>query len=286
MCMQYQRAIPPKTVEALLRSSHPRVSVEQRRACKEAVCTLLDVSWEPTELRLPTPKTQRIPGLREREDRLTCQSAGCWYTCTTQTGIITHCKNKHQWQNRQKRGGNARKKTRLPPNSMWDEGQAYQEIFKQRSWPAYIAVPQQEESGRAAVGLAESMAGRQRLQKEDAANPERNIIKEGSRTETNPWVTLSQWIPHLQGSDFRRLTDARRMPESEPENPAADERDDDEKALALACKSATRVVEKAFAICTPDKAGRLALEAIETRETGAQSNEKPFSLSDITSSRT
>jgi hypothetical protein len=47
-------------------------------------------------------------------------------------------------------------------------------------------------------------------------------------------------------------------------------------ALVLVCKIWRRLIRKAFDNCRPEVVGRPALELIERRETGAESNEKPF----------
>jgi hypothetical protein len=50
----------------------------------------------------------------------------------------------------------------------------------------------------------------------------------------------------------------------------------DEIGLGEACKAMQRLIQKAFRSCCAEIVGRLALEIIERREVGAESNKRPF----------
>jgi hypothetical protein len=50
----------------------------------------------------------------------------------------------------------------------------------------------------------------------------------------------------------------------------------DETGLSEACKAMQRLIQKAFRSCRAEIVSRLALEIIERREVGAESNKHPF----------
>jgi hypothetical protein len=50
----------------------------------------------------------------------------------------------------------------------------------------------------------------------------------------------------------------------------------DSAGLVAASRATRRLIRHAFKIARPGKVGRLALEAVNRRETGERSNEKPF----------
>lgn len=169
-----------------------------------------------------------------------------------------------------------RKKTAQPLNLMWDEGQSCQRVFRAAGWPAYVAIKPEVERHKADDALARFQAQRSRIEEEEAATAAHDIIKEGKRQLPNPWLEMTGWTAHLKGYRRTELIAARLPPESPPEPSARDNRDADETALFRACRATRRVVRRAFRACRPEVVGRPALELIERRESGAESNEKPF----------
>jgi len=275
VCIQCTIAVPPKFIVTHLQQHHPRVPVAQRSAIAAAARELDALAWEPRDVRLPERRAQRIHGLAEHRNGLVCRSDGCMYTCTSKQGIVSHCKKQHGWVNEQKRGGDARKKALQPPNLMWDEGQPCQQVFRAAGWPAFIAVERKEEQDQMDDAYARFEAQRTRLEEEEAAAAAHDTIREGRRQLPNPWLQMTGWTAHLKGCRRAELMAARAPPDP-PKPPARDELTADDKALQRVCTEARRVVRKAFRACRPEVVGRPALEMVERRESGAESNEKPF----------
>lgn len=277
VCMQCAIAVPPKHIVTHLREHHPRVSVACRSVIANAARQLSALAWEPRDLRLPEPDAQPIPGLVEYHNGLVCRSEACRYTCTSKQGIAEHCKKQHGWVNQQQRGGDAREKASQPPNRMWDEGQLCQRVFRAAGWPAYVAVkPRENRQHKVDDAYARFKAQRSRLEAEEAAAATHDTIREGRRQLPNPWLEMTGWAAHLKGCGRTGLLAARLPPKAAPKPPTRDERDADERALYRACSAARHVVRRAFQTCRPEVVGRPALELIERRESGAESNEKPF----------
>jgi hypothetical protein len=91
------------------------------------------------------------------------------------------------------------------------------------------------------------------------------IIKDSHQVKVDTWLELTAWVPHLKGCSRASLLDAQELAEANKEH-----------ELGVACRAMRRVIRKAFQNCQFEVVGRHTLELIERRETGAQSNEKPF----------
>lgn len=198
------------------------------------------------------------------------------YTCTTKQGITAHCKGQHGWVNNQKQGGDARKKQKQATNRLWSENQPCQRVFRSSGWPAYVAL-EATSCPRDADDLLETVkAERKRIEDEEATAAKQDTIREGRRQVPNPWLELTGWVPHLKGIMREELLCARLPPEDQAAGSRQDVHNEDEAALVKACHAMQRLVQKAFRASRPEVVGRPALELIERRETGAESNEKPF----------
>jgi hypothetical protein len=119
-------------------------------------------------------------------------------------------------------------------------------------------------------------ADRQHRREEREAAAAHETIQEGVRVQANPWLELTEWVPHLKGFPRAALLRAR--------EPAGEEIDEDrqeeemacEIGLGEACKAMQQLILKAFSSCRAEIVGRLTLEIIERREVGAESNKRPF----------
>lgn len=159
---------------------------------------------------------------------------------------------------------------------MWQDGQHCQRLFRAAGWPAYVAI---EASGDqpSQANLSQSVLAhrdQRREEREVAAAQEK--IRGGSRVQADPWVELTEWIPHLQDVSRASLLQARQPVEAETDDYGARGMADNDPMLRNVCKAMQRLIRKAFDSCRPEVVGRLTLEIIERRETGAESNERPF----------
>lgn len=276
ICRPCAISIPPAQIVTHLKEHHPKVSVAKRKDTASFAHTLPDLAWHPTDVRIPKPAKEPIPGLPSRGDGLVCSSEACWYTCLTRQGIQGHCKEEHGWVNDRKRGGDAKKKSKQPSNRMWRDSQTCQRLFRAAGWPSYLAVensvsqPDREDIAQ----RVKADRQRQREVREKVAAQEK--ITESSRVQADPWLELTGWIPHLQGVSRAALVRAVQPADGDMHVRSKEEVPADDPALRDVCKAMQRLIQKAFASSRAEVVGRLALEIIERRETGAESNERPF----------
>ncbi|KAF1357148.1 hypothetical protein EJ07DRAFT_36545, partial [Lizonia empirigonia] len=102
------------------------------------------------------------------------------------------------------------------------------------------------------------------------------LIKESSRQQADPWLELTEWISHLKGSSRATLLYTRRPPGEVEDARKGKGKEFFESDLEDVCKAMRRLIRKAFHSSQPELASRPVREIIERRETGAESNERPF----------
>jgi superfamily II DNA helicase RecQ len=276
ICRTCAFAVPPKHIVTHLRNRHRRVPVAERGAIAAAVRGLRDLAWHQEDLHLPRVAEEPIPGLVNGTNGRVCQWEGCMYTCTTQQGITTHCKEQHGWINDQKRGGDARKKSAQPANRLWADNQPYQRVFRASGWPAYVALRAEASQQNEEDMYEQVRAERDRIEEQEAVAAAQDTIKEGTHQLPDPWLELTGWPSHLKGRRRAELLSAKLVPEEPGESSRHVAQAEGEADLARACNAMRRLISKAFKTARPEFVGRPALEVIERRETGAESNEKPF----------
>ncbi|KAI1663136.1 DEAD/DEAH box helicase [Pyrenophora tritici-repentis] len=259
VCRTCGFAVPPKHVAAHLQRAHRQCTVPERVAIEAAAKELPNLAKEPKHLCLPRAAKTPIPGLAQGSNGFVCQVEG------------SHCKEKHNWVNNQRRGGDARKKRMQPSNRLWADQQLYQRLFKAAGWPMYMALEAVVLEPDADDLYARVLAERERIEGEAAATA-RDTIREGCRQLPDPWVQMTGWLSHLKSRSRADLL-AARLPADVTVGSREGEVD---PALLRACTAFERQIRLAFDTAQPDIVGRAALEAIERRETGAETNEKPF----------
>lgn len=269
-------AIPPVQIARHLRERHPKVPAAKRNDVAAVANTLSDLAWQPTDVCVARPAQIPIPGLNQQDNGLVCTSEQCWYTCITLQGMQKHCKDKHAWINKQTRGGDMRQKSRHTSNRLWKDGQPCQRLFRAVGWPAYIAIEARANSLQA-EGISEIVkANLQRAEEEQEAAAAQELIKDSSRQQADPWLELTEWISHLKGISRAKLLYARRLPGEAEDARKEKESKVHESDLEDVCKAMRRLIRKAFHSSQPEIASRPVREIIERRETGAESNERPF----------
>lgn len=225
---------------------------------------------------MPKPAKEPIAGLTSRGDGLVCSWERCWYTCISLQGIQKHCKDEHGWVNQQKRGGDMRQKSKHASNRIWRDGQSCQRLFRAVGWPAYVAVETSVEAANQEDISQRVKADRQHQREERKAAAAQEKIKESIRSQADPWVELTEWVPHLQDVPRAVLLRARQPACGEMDAHGKEEEPSDDAGLREACKAMERLIRNAFDSSRAEVVGRLTLEIIERREAGAESNERPF----------
>ena len=253
---------------------------------------LEDVAREVSDVRFPGPDDPPYGEIAVQYGGLRCAGRDpdgrqCRYVVSTVRKIQSHCQEVHGWRNEQKRGGNVKQKRVQTANRMWDEGQAYQQFFTKPSWKRNtpITVPADGggdgDPGQDAVELFDRLLtqreadGGQRRQR-------RTIQGEGGRQEVSPWLRFVAWHVHLAGFDRGEMLLTIRPAAGEAAEEGlvdvtvGEEEREDSAGLAAASRATRRLIRRAFKTARPGEVGRPALEAVNRRETGERSNEKPF----------
>jgi hypothetical protein len=102
----------------------------------------------------------------------------------------------------------------------------------------------------------------------------------------SPWLQFVAWHIHLAGFDRGEMLLTIRPAEGEAveegfadlivEEQEGEEKREDSVGLAAASRATRRLIRCAFKTARPSTVGRPALEAVNRREIGERSNEKPF----------
>lgn len=274
VCRPCAVAVPPAHIARHLKERHPKVPPAERKDVAAVAHTLHDLAWEPAGVRVPQPAKECVTNLRYSEDGLVCTEGRCWYTCTALQKMQEHCKQKHSWVNQQKRGGNMRQKSQHSSNRLWKHNQPCQRLFRAVGWPAYMTIENRATSQGAEDGSHVYAADFLRMEEEEQAAAAQRLITASSRQQASPWIELTEWIPHLEGFSRATLLNARRLPGKVDDVRREKEKEPYEPDLADVCKAMRRLVRKAFQ--SSQLASRPVREIIERRETGADSNQRPF----------
>ncbi|KAJ9634928.1 hypothetical protein H2199_008792 [Coniosporium tulheliwenetii] len=101
-----------------------------------------------------------------------------------------------------------------------------------------------------------------------------------NRYVTNAWLDVTGWDEHLKGFDREQLIElvrpaVREEPEPQQQPQDLEEREGEER-LADACKATRRLIKRAIQTCRHSIVGKKALDHVNGREVGEQTNEWPF----------
>ena len=282
VCKQCQYAIIPAYVGGHLKASHPKIPRQVQQRMVIAANNIEDVAHRPEQVQYPPPETAPVEGLPVFIDGYQCQwkddlGRQCSYTCRGQTSwwMQWHCQKEHSWKNCQGQGGRKGERQKETPNRMWIQGQHCQRFFKTGKWQRYFVVqsePPEEprvESDREAIadaiftqyeaGIKEAIASR-------------GVEDDTSRFVPNAWLTFTGWAGHLSKFQDKEQIKAYIQSADDEEGECAE----GDIGLENACRGTRRLIRAAFKVCNPNIVGKTALESANRRETGAESNERPF----------
>ena len=295
VCVGCRFAVAPQYLLAHLQTKHPDLEAGKRRQIAEFNQAIAGLARTVDQVRFPSPDEPPCGILPVWRNGLRCTGTGpdglqCRYIVNAVQKIQQHCSSAHGWQNKQRRGGKQQEKQLHPANRMWDLDQAYQVFFTKPLWKRNTAVnlsangndQSASQVTRSGVGLVDQFLAR-KADRDRAERQLRTIEGAGSRQETTAWLRFTGWHIHLAGFNRGELLLTIRPAAGErPEEGLADITIEDEEdaeeavALARACSATRRLIRHAWKAARPEVVGRPALEAVTRRETGEQSNEKPF----------
>jgi hypothetical protein len=149
ICLSCQYAIIPSQAKTYLQVYHKRLTVQQRRDIISKVEGTTQLARVREDVIYPEPTEPPVANLPVYFDGLKCtgitsQGNACSYMCRTLHPMQEHCKQKHNWTNQQRRGGDTRSEQLHTSNKIWTENHSCQRFFKVGAWQRYHEVARRE----------------------------------------------------------------------------------------------------------------------------------------------
>ena len=251
-------------LETHLESKHKNIGKNERKRMVREAQAMPGIIQKREELRqfqLPVRIVDANPLLEPpRTDGLQCRD--CQYINRRVRHMQDHCRNKHGWVNRQKRGRISRLQAQgcqVP----WTTGIHCQRFFKSGHASGWFEVarpaqgqesPAEEEQGFDILAQAEA-------ELED--EPTEDIEKQSQQVEPNRWLNRVGWHVHLQGLDRHQLLQARGA------------LSDDEVELGRICEGVDRMAEAGRDVVLQLTIGNAALFQLNSNTAGSKAR-KPF----------
>jgi superfamily II DNA helicase RecQ len=215
-----------------------------------------------------------IPHLPVYRNGFKCTADNCGIVGPYIRDIQQHCQEDHGWKNSRKRGRPG--KGQQPEiNCMWTEGVWYQKFHKTGNLGTpFEVIPPEEDVRDAAdedhdirhaveLSLSQATSGLEEVGKKKRAQ----IEGDNDRYQFNAWLSRAGWERHLKGLNREWLLTLIRKP------------DTDEEALGHIVYAVKMVIWSAKQVSKSNIVGLAALNYINRREFGNNTNEKPFNTS-------
>ena len=248
-----------------------RASVTQVARGMEALAEHEDEVVYPELVSEPVP---HIPVWRDGLKCIATKADGtlCGYIRRTVQDIQWHCRNDHGWKNSRKRG-RVLKGQEVETNKMWIEGICCQKfahagrlgrLFEVQSQDRAEDSQGDEEDGpakrRVEVAFQQTTTALEKADKDANAR----IEPESNRYITHAWLSRTKWAHHLGRLDRGWLLALTHKPKQ------------NEKALTRVCLAVKMVIWRAQQASCAKVVGFPAMNYINRREMGSDTNEKPF----------
>jgi len=275
-CKSCKYAVVPAQVERHVKDNHPQVMPALRKTISQAAMSLPNIAHRHEDVVYPDRSDEPVPGFPIVKGALVCngQMDGrpCDYACTAVRTMQQHCKDVHGWHNEQRRGGNARAKSKHASNRTWEHGIWCQRFFEYKQWKRVFPVaggPDQDRTEDEEYSAATAKRLVQRAQ---------DIVEEAEKREdstrdhfvADPWMGMTGWHRHLRGFDHQSLL-AYVRPAAGEEGSAeagAPATIESQSELAEACRGTKRLIQRAFTTITPERISKATLQQAARTETG------------------
>jgi hypothetical protein len=143
-CEPCRYAVVPEQVERHMRDHHLQVVPARRKEISQAAMSLPNVAHRHEDVVYPDRDGEPVPRFPIVTDALVCnglkEGKPCEYACTAIRTMQQHCKDVHGWHNDQRRGGNARAKSKHASNRVWEHGIWCQRFFEYKQWKRVFPV--------------------------------------------------------------------------------------------------------------------------------------------------
>lgn len=303
VCRSCHQAVLPGAVKTHVNTRHRYLPVEERRQIVERALALEQagaLASDVDHIVFPSSQDTAVAGLPVWSDgkkcTMRCRDGGqCGQVRRTRSGIQQHCRDEHGWVNERARGGRPGAMAAGGQDKVWVDGVhcqrfgrtgALQRLFEVAAPPAEPNTSQPNPEGQQVLlqqqfdTLAKAIVEGDR---KAAA-----LIGEQTRFSANMWIRRSGWPRHLRKFDRAWLVETTRAPSEQVQDNSSDdddgEPDEDETASGTASETAlartllavSRVIWRAQRASRVEVVGSAAMNYVERREAGGQTDEKPF----------
>ncbi|KAF2008292.1 hypothetical protein BU24DRAFT_314023, partial [Aaosphaeria arxii CBS 175.79] len=276
VCKTHEQGIVRAQFDAHLNNKHKEILPSARRTMATwAVTQHPEWADEESDIVWPAADSAPVPHLPVFHDGFQCLGSTadempCTFMRRTIQGIQYHCQHEHDWQNSQRKGRPYR--GQVPVGTMWRTGvhcQKFQsrgplarlfEVCPAEDGQGQMTAEQRAIQEAVGVSMADAKANITALAKKQ----QDQIEADNDRFEFHRWLNRAQWAVHLEGFDRAWLVSLTRRPERR------------EKALDKVCWAAQMVIWKAQQASQASVVGMPAMNYINRREVGNDTNEKPF----------
>ena len=276
VCKECGSGVIPAHWKTHLDNKHAYLTAKTRKNITQAASQIQGLAEREEDVIYPDPTSDPVPHLPVWHNGFKCTAAKpdgspCRYIRRTLEDIQKHCRKEHGWKNTRKRGRPS--KGRQPEViKMWVEGVHCQQFFKtggfQRLFEVEarkeIDVNEEEEEGLIKRQLAATFETvTEELEKADKeANSA--VQPDDNRHVPNAWLNRTGWAKHFAGLDREWLLELNRRSKRR------------EKALAKICWAVEMVIWKAQQASCAKVVGFPAMNYVNRREMGNDTNEKPL----------
>ncbi|KAL8300987.1 hypothetical protein RB593_003818 [Gaeumannomyces tritici] len=293
VCREHGSAVTGASVERHIARRHKLINAKKRQDIVQEAVELQAqgaLASSMAGVRFPKGVVAPVEWLAVLTDGKQCVT--CRYILRTKEDMQRHCRKEHGWVNTRGRGG---KPGAEPPGGVgvaWVDGVhcqrfgqagAMQRLFEVER-PAAPAPTGDggtaDERGDVIVASFKEAMDRKKRRRRAAAA----LIEEQSRQSPDQWVRRTGWSRHLRGFDRDWLAATAAPPavakkeeeDGKEMDPEAREKAESEAALGVATLAMERVVWWAQRASHVEVVGSAAVNFVERREAGGESNEKPF----------
>ena len=279
ICKDCKTATPPGFFAGHLQKKHRYLSTELRRNMVQTMNSIEGLATTADEIVYPQPESEPIPHLPILRSKLKCifseaDGSMCGRIYERVKHMQIHCREEHGWVNPRKRGRTPRS---VDPdaNKLWVENVQCQQFGKTGGFQRLFEVganQQREDEDAGADGREvdvvdvnlEDMFKRAAMAVDRADKKSGSTITEQQRISTRTWVKRAGWDRHLGQFNRKWLLDTIRKP------------GENEKGLARLLQSVEVVIWMAQQASRVEVVGLAAMNYVERREVGCESNERPF----------
>jgi hypothetical protein len=278
VCKQCQSAIIPANLQTHLNKNHAELRPKVRKEIVKVAEQIPGLARVKKDIVYPPASSAPVPHLPVWTNGFKCMSKTqngiqCGHIQRGTRRMKTHNQTVHGWINR--RSGGRPRKDDEHYEVPWISNIHCQQFFKTGGFQRLFQVEAEQEEEHIHVNIAAEQLivkqAQQDFQSSWMAVEERKkkeaVDGEASRYEPNAWLGRTGWAKHLAGIEREWLMKLTWLPQK---------KNKEERELFQACRAVERLIFKAQKVSQASVIGWPAINHINRREFGGDSNEKPF----------